>query len=383
MKERGHAARHAIALTLAAALALSTLPAAAFASVAHPVITAPSALLGTMGGTALWSRRPLSRRAVASTIKMLNALVVRESADLTEVVTVPRKAAAIDDGDVGLVAGQHVTVRRLLEMMLVASANDAAEAVAIHIAGSESRYVALMNAKAAALGLTHTHAIDPHGLSERERSTASDLATLARTVMADPVLRSIVRKRSVTVPRPHGKTATYRSTDQLLGRYRGIEGVKTGYTSTAGYCFVGAAKRGGVELVGVVMGTPSLAQRFSQMRKLLDWGFAHCHVRLLVSKETTMGSVAVDGSPVPNVTVHAAEDTSTALLDGSGPIATTVTLPATVTAPVARGQELGTVTASRGGVVLATVPLLADGDAARERETLLPRIWLAWGLAVH
>jgi D-alanyl-D-alanine carboxypeptidase (penicillin-binding protein 5/6) len=367
------AARTVMTLALTAVLLLSAAPVTALARVAPPSITAPSALLMTMDGSVLWSRAPLTRRAVASTIKMLNALVVRESVTLTEVVTVPRKASAINDGDVGLVTGQRFTVRRLLEMMLVASANDAAEAIAIHIAGSERRYVALMNAKAKELGLTGTLAVDPHGLSERERSTASDLALLARTVMADPVLRSIVRKKTVAVPRPHKKTRIFKSTDLLLGHYGGIEGVKTGYTSTAGFCFVGAAKRGGVELLGVVLHTKSLVARFSQMRTLLDWGFAHCHMRLLVSADATMGVVAVEGQPLHPVTVHAARETSAALFDVGGPLETTVTLPATVAAPVVRGQQLGTVAVSRDGVLLARVTLLADGDVAT---TLTLRI--AW-----
>jgi len=349
-------------LGLAVVLLLGAAPVPAIAVIAPPSIAAPSALLTTMDGTPLWSRAPMSRRAVASTIKMLNAIVVRDSVNLTEVVTVARKASDINNGDVHLLPGQKSTVRQLLEMMLVASANDAAEAVAIHIAGTEKRYVALMNAKAKELGLTHTVAADPHGLSERERSTAADLAVLARTVMADPVLRSIVAKKSVLVVRPHRVTRTYKSTNLLFGHYSGIEGVKTGYTSRSMFCFVSAAKRGDVELLGVVLGAKTLSQRFAQMRTLLDWGFAHCHMRLLVSADTTMGVVTVEGESPQSVTVHAARETSAALFDEGGPLETTVTLLASVAGPVVRGQQLGTVQVSRGGVLLVTVPLLADAD---------------------
>ena len=176
--------------------------------------------------------------------------------------------------------------------------------------------------------------------------------------------------------RPHRVTRVCKSTNLLYGHYAGIEGVKTGYTSTAGFCFVGAAKRGGVELLGVVLHTGSLAQRFAQMRTLLSWGFAHCHMRLLVSADTTMGVVTVEGESPQSVTVHAARETSAALFDEGGPLVTTVTLPATVAGPVVRGQQLGTVDVSRHGTLLATVPLLADSDTATE--TLTPRIVLAW-----
>jgi serine-type D-Ala-D-Ala carboxypeptidase (penicillin-binding protein 5/6) len=263
-----------IGALLAAFVFGAALPTQALAQTAPPV-SVPSGVLMTMDGTVLWSRRPDSGRRVASTIKMLNALVAREHTNLDDVVVVSRKAAAIDDGDVGLYAGQKLTVRQLLQMMMVASANDAAEALAIHVAGSEKAYVAMMNAKAKELGLAHTRAADPHGLSKKEKSTAADLSVLAREVMKDPELRVMVKQKSVLVPRRKGKPRRVKSTDLLLGHYWGIEGVKTGYTRPAGYCFVGAAKRGNVELLGVVLGAKSNSARFSEMRKLLNWGFAN------------------------------------------------------------------------------------------------------------
>lgn len=357
--------RSAIVLALSAALVVPAFPAPATASVRPPSVTVPSVSLMTMSGSLGWSKNKTSSRRVASTIKMLNALVVRENTSLDEVVTVTRAAEAISDGDVGLVKGQRIPVRRLLDMMLIASANDAAEALAIHIGGTEKAYVAMMNAKATALGLKKTHAVDPHGLSERERSTATGLSVLAREVMADPVLRSIVKKHYVTVPLPHGKTRTLKSTNRLLlDGYSGIEGVKTGYTSSAGYCFVGAAKRNGVELLGVVLGARSLSSRFSEMKKLLDWGFKNCHLQTLVSGDEAR-VVPVNGCPLPGVSAHPETTVTIAVFDG-GRMETTVTLDPSVSAPVSRGQRLGTVRVSRDGVVLASVPLLADADVTTE-----------------
>ena len=352
-----------VALLLATSLVLIA-PLAAFAeAIAPPSVKVPSSILMTMDGTVLWSRQPDARRRVASTIKLLNALVLRDIApDLNRVVTVPRKAAAINNGDVHLVTGQKLKIRQLLEMMLIASANDAAEALAIRLAGSEKAYVALMNAKAASLGLVNTHATDPHGLGKHETSTASDLTVLARHVMADPVLRAIVLKRSVLVPRPKHKARRFKSTDLLLGHYAGIEGVKTGFTNPAGYCFIGAARRGDVELMGVVLGAKSLSGRFAEMRRLLDWGFAHTHLQTMVSAEVTMGVVPVEGDLGRSVSVRAAATVTRVMLDG--PFETTVTLPPTVAAPVSRGQRLGTIEVGRNGVTLAVVPLLADADVA-------------------
>lgn len=356
--------RRISAVVCAAYLCVALLPTAALAATPpRPSVTVPAATITTIDGQRLWSRNRNTQRRVASTIKMLNALVVRERASLDETVTISARAARTADG-VGLVKGQKVTVRRLLQLMMVASANDAAEALAIHIAGSESKYVALMNAKARQLGLTRTHAVDPHGLSKRERSTARDLSVLGRAVMADPVLRKTVLMRSVVLYRPHRRPKRLLATNEMLGHYRGIEGVKTGFTYAAGYCFVGAAKRGNLELVGVVLGAQSKAGRFSQMRKLLNWGFSRYRMRRLVSTTTTMGVVQISDGATSSVTVHAAREASRAVLATGAVMATQIILPKTLPAPVKRGDQLGVVRVTQNGKVLASVALLADSTVA-------------------
>ncbi len=358
----------ALVLSLAAPVAASAAtapltppPAPRPARVIAPSIAAAAGTLQSMDGTAtLWSRNATTRRQTASTIKMLNALVVRQYAKLTDVVVVTKQSEAISNGDVGLVTGQRLTVAQLLQMMLVASANDAAEAVGIGIAGSEANYVRMMNAKAKELGLKGTHAVDPHGLGKRQYSTAADLAVLAREVMKDPVLRSIVRRQYVMVPHPGAAATKIQSTDKLLGVYSGMEGVKTGFTNPAGDCFVGAAKRGNVELVGVVLGTSSNKARFTQMRRLLDWGFAHYRNRQLVSKDATAGIAVVSGGVESTVSVHPSQSFSTLEFDGSRH-ARVVEVATSTAAPVAAGQQLGHILVVKAdGSVIATVPLVAD-----------------------
>jgi D-alanyl-D-alanine carboxypeptidase (penicillin-binding protein 5/6) len=314
-----------------------------------------------MDGTGIWTKSADKKRAVASTIKLLNALVVLEHANLNDTVVVSHKAVmAVDEGGVGLVTGQRLTVRQLMTMMLVASANDAAEVLAVYVAGSESAFVEMMNAKAASLGLKNTRAIDPHGLSKRERSTAADLSVIAREVMAYPEMREIVNKTSVVVPGPRGSRSVYSSTDKLLGHYKGIEGVKTGFTNPAGYCFVGAAKRGETELVGVVLGAGSNAGRFAEMRKLLDWGFAHYRTSTLVTDKVPIGVVAVGRTGEATVSVRPAESFSLLQTIGKEDATVSVTLPAAVPTSVWRGQQLGTAEVFQAGSVIATVPLLAE-----------------------
>ena len=307
----------------------------------------------TMDGTVLWQHGADKPRRVASCIKMLNALVVVDHADLNDVITVSQKAEAVDDGVVGLKAGQKLTVRQLLGVMLVHSANGAAEALASGIGGNEKKYVSMMNAKAKALGLKNTRAADPHGLSPRGYSTAADLSVIARNLMANQDLRSIVGQTHASLP-----WGTYSTTDRLLGVYPGIEGIKTGYTDPAGYCFVSAAHRNGVELLGVVLGADEANDRFTQMRRLFDWGFKHTVVRNVVSRNQTMGVVEVSGGTEPTVAVHASKPLAMTVLD-AGSTTTQVSLPPSVHAPVHAGQTIGAVQVSSGGKVVESVALVA------------------------
>ena len=292
---------------------------------------------------------------------MLNVLVVMDRADLDETVTVSAKAGRTPG--IGLIKGERFTVRKLLEMTLIASANDAAEALATHIGGTEAHFVKLMNAKAKKLGLKHTHAIDPHGLSKREHSTAHDLSVLATHVMAIPVLRKIIGMHSVTVTIPGRGSKKHRTTDKLLGHYKGLFGVKTGFTNPAGYCFVGMAKRGKVSLTSVVLGGRTPSSRFSQTRKLLDWGFSGFKTKRLVSAETTMGVVQVLRGVRSSVSVHPSRSVTTAVWMRSHRTRKLI-LPASVSAPIHRGDQLGVVRISQDGTTLASVALLADADVA-------------------
>jgi serine-type D-Ala-D-Ala carboxypeptidase (penicillin-binding protein 5/6) len=355
------------AFACAALLCVALLPsAAAAATPSKPSVNVPAATMYTIDGQRLWVRNPSTKRHVASTIKMLNALVVREQADLDRIVTIPKDAAETEDG-VGLVKGQRVTVRKLMQLMMVCSANDAASALAIRVSGSEKKHVSLMNAKAKELGLTRTHAVDPHGLSKKEVSTARDLAILGRAVMADTWLRKTVRMRSVVLTRPHRKPKRIEATNDMLGHYRGIEGVKTGFTYAAGYCFVGAAKRGNLELVGVVLGAKSNDGRFAEMRKLLNWGFNRYYMKRLVSMTDTMPVVTVEASEntTVGVTVHAEQDVSRAVVKGYR-VEKSVTLPETMpvvmAAHIKRGDQVGYLRFKQLDKTLVTVKLLADSD---------------------
>lgn len=369
------ALRAIIALWLAAALAgplaaahgqelIAGRPVAEDAALASavPGVSMPAGVLRTGDGRTLWERDADVERAMASTTKIMTALVVLENAEITDTITVSPKAAAVGEAEVGLVAGESYTVQQLLEAMLIHSGNDAALALAEYVAGNEAAFVTLMNEKAAELGLTHTAYTNPHGLDEDGHHTsAADLATLTTVAMADPRFAAIVSAPRVSI-RAGGVTKTFDTSNKLIGTYEGADGVKTGWTNDAGYCLVASAARGGISFVAVVLGTGSEDDRFMQARTLLDWGFAHYTDTQIASKDATAALVPVASYLDRTVTARVAEDAAVPVFDLDGELITRVDVLNEVDAPVTAGQRLGTLTVIQGERLLAQVPIVAGED---------------------
>lgn len=353
-----------------------------------PDVAVKAGLLVTSDGTVLWGRNPNTKRPMASITKIMTAVVAMENGNVDATLTVPKLAMRIGESTSELHAGQQVPLRLLLEDLLVKSGNDAAEAIAVDVAGSESRFVALMNAKAKALGLKNTHFANPHGLDAAGHyTTASDLGVLARYAMTKPLFRYIVGIPDISIGT--GKNAHLApSTNVLLKTYAGANGVKTGWTNGAGYSVLASAQRNGLELYAVVLGTPSDAARFAEARTLLDWGFAHYRPQLLASAGTVVAESKVSDYLDTVVPVAVSSDATASVLDLNGPITRTVSVQTSVKAPVSRGERLGLVTFSQGGVIIASVPLVAAGEVAApsvfERAGIaVARIWRAmFGTAV-
>lgn len=341
-----------------------------------PDIDAAAGILETADGRVLWSRNADQHRAMASTTKIMTALVVLDHAKGSEVVTVPKEAAKVAQNAVNLIPGEGLTVTQLLETMLVASANDAAYTLAVHVAGSVPRFADMMNAKAAALGLKDTHYVNPHGLDAAGHYTsAADLVALARYAMKNAEFRRIVGLQEVTVSGPGSRLRLFETTDAMLKGYPGIEGVKTGMTNQAGYCFVSAARRGSVEIYGVILGTPNEGARFEQSKRLLDWGFQHFRPVRVIDEGTRVGTVPVADWLDRDIVAKVGDATSPVLFDLGGPVKRRYELWRDVSAPVHRGQVVGVVTAFQGSSVLATEAIVSaeDMDAPGFFERV--RIW--------
>lgn len=257
-------------------------------------LDAIEAIVMDENGNVLYSLEGDSPMCMASTTKMMTAVVALESGmSLDTVYVMSDYAASISGSVIGYWAGQHITLNDLLHGLLVHSGNDAAIAIAECVAGSEAAFVDMMNAKAVELGLTLTRYTNPHGLDEYGHySTARDLANLARHAMQIPLFRSIVGMQMVTLM-VNGEMKTFTNTNTLVGEYPGMVGIKTGYTYGAGNALVGCATRGGVTLFGVVLGCETTSQRFTNMEKILNWGFAHYPETVAVAASDRVSTVDI------------------------------------------------------------------------------------------
>jgi D-alanyl-D-alanine carboxypeptidase (penicillin-binding protein 5/6) len=233
---------------------------AALLAAAEPVDRFPDAAasyLVAVDGEILWARAPDAPRAPASLAKILAALVVLEEPQPGAWLTVSERAAAETGSRIGLRQGDQVRVEDALAAMLVASANDACRAVAEHAAGSAGAFVARMNRRAAALGLSGTRLADPCGHDVKgQRTTAHDLWRLTRAALEHEEFRRVVSRTSVRVETRGGRVLTAGTSNALLGRLPGADGVKTGFTRLAGKCVVARAERDGREVLVVLLGAP-------------------------------------------------------------------------------------------------------------------------------
>jgi serine-type D-Ala-D-Ala carboxypeptidase (penicillin-binding protein 5/6) len=260
---------------VAVAAALVPAASAEHAASGHAIsVTARSAVLvDARTGAVLWAKQADARRPIASTTKIMTALVAMERLGPHDVVTVDRSVRRVAPITEGLRPAERVEAWKLFYGTLLYSGNDSALALAIGAGGTRAHFVSLMNEKAHALGLHHTHFRSPSGLIDRDNySTALDLATLTRYALRNPRFRAVVRTRVKHVPwsAPVGEKI-YVNKNHLLGAYRGADGVKTGWTTLAKHCLVASAHRGGVRLIAVILGADD---SYRDVKKLLDFGFA-------------------------------------------------------------------------------------------------------------
>ena len=334
---------------------------------------AAAILVEAESGTVLFAHNPDLQRSPASTQKLMLELVVMDlikagKFSLQDQIHVSRRAATTGGSQVFLAQGEIFPLTELMEAIVIPSANDACVAVAEHLGGSVEGFVGLMNGRAQDLGLQHTYSVNVHGLDDtpkdnRNLTTARDLSTIGRALLTYPkVLEwSSIRYK----PFRNGEFMLY-TTNKLLGRFQGLDGLKTGYTQRAGSCLVATAKRHEMRLVSVILGARGEKIRDQETRRLLSWGFNTFSKVPIVKNGELMGKVAVDWGFEPDVRAHT-KDTIFAVLspEQEKKLQRQVEMPSELPAPIEGGAELGKLKISLGDSLLAEVPIVAEKSVER------------------
>jgi D-alanyl-D-alanine carboxypeptidase (penicillin-binding protein 5/6) len=342
------------------AAAILILPVSARAvSPAPPLSVTAAALIEESTGRPLYGLSGESEVAIASTTKLMTALLTLErvhrlSATFTQNNYIPAPA----DSQIGLLPGQRMSVHDLLIALLLPSADDAAEDLAYNVGHrSVGRFVAMMNVRAAQLGLDHTHYSTPIGLdTPGNYSTAFDLVKLARYVLqTQPFFRRVVALPGAPLRTGPARYVVNRNT--LVGRVPWVNGVKTGHTLDAGYVLVGSGTQGGMTLISAVLGTASEASRDANTLALLGWGFANFHLLEPVRQGTVLARPTVRYSPGKRAIVIAARD-YVHVFARSSHVRIRVKVAAELAGPIAKGARVGTAYVLENGRIDATIPLL-------------------------
>ena len=290
-------------------------------------------VMDAASGRVIYERNANSRSLIASTTKIMTALVICEQCNVLDRMKVPREAVGIEGSSIYLKEGEVLTVQELLYGMMLHSGNDAATALAIYCGGTVEGFVQLMNDKAHFLGLKDTHFANPHGLdSDQNYSTARDLAKLAAYAMKNPIFAQTVSSKTVRIG-----DRSLRNHNKLLWQVDGADGVKTGFTRAAGRLLVSSAVRDGRRLIAVTIND---GNDWADHKILLEDGFSRYECCQIVKKGDVLGRIAVMGGQKPWVEVVATEDFSYALA-AEEKLHIVLAPPEFVYAPVVRGQNAG------------------------------------------
>jgi D-alanyl-D-alanine carboxypeptidase (penicillin-binding protein 5/6) len=314
-------------------------------------------------GDVLFSRNPGDRRQIASTTKLMTVLVALQRTDLDDIFSATAYTPLPVESQIGLRPGERMSVRDLLRATLLPSANDAAAAIAVGTMGSTQAFVAEMNRRARALGLSDTSFANPIGLDDESNySSARDLAKLAVELRRNEFLRRTVNLRSAVL-RSGARKRTVINRNALVRRIDPVDGMKTGYTRRAGYVLVGSATRDGVTVISVVLGEPSERARDADSIALLRYGLSRYDARTVMPEGRVLGRVDLRYRD-QTVDVIAGATVQRVLRTGTRTRVAISGLPAEVDGPLPRGTRLGTATIRSADEVLARVPVVTARPVA-------------------
>lgn len=334
-------------------------------------LTSPSAILCEAStGQVIFEKNADERRPVASVNKVMTILLTLEAVDegrvsLEDQVTVSPRAASMGGSQAFLDAGERYKLSELLKTVIVASANDSAVALAEHLAGTEESFVRLMNTRAEELGLTNTHYANCTGLpAQGHYTTARDVAKLSAQLDLHPIYYRYSTIWMDEIKHRGGRVTSLTNTNRLIRFYPGCDGYKTGSTNEARYCVSATAKKEGMRLIAVVLGTPAGQTRFDEARAMLEYGFANVQLVTPIAQGQALDmTVPVRLGGRDKVSVLSGGTCS--LLERRGEknaLSLEAALVEKVNAPVYAGDVLGEIRVKRGDEVVAVVPAVAGED---------------------
>ena len=335
-------------------------------------------IIDEASGRVLLSHNAETPLPMASTTKVMTALLAIERGNLGDPVTCSRNAFGVPGTSIYLSQGETLSLRDMLYGLMLASGNDAAVAIAEHIGGTAEEFCRMMTARAAELGCQNTVFLTPHGLPcDGHYTTAHDLALIARQAMTQPLFREIVSTRRATIPwegRPYSRVLS--SKNKLLATYEGATGIKTGYTRKAGRCLVFGAERNGMRIIGVVLNCPDW---FDEAARLMDRAFQRYESVTMLNAGESLRTLPVAHSGGASVHAVLSADLRGVVLQGTIPSIEIDLGSEELDAPVIRGTPLGVARLISGGEVIAEVPLVADADVPRDDfPAHWRRIWENW-----
>ena len=361
---------------------------------AEPSVAAKgAALIEGKTGRLLWGRNAEEPMAMASTTKIMTAILVLENCEMDEIVTISKNASHQPKVHMGLREGEEWKVGDLLSAMMLRSYNDAAVALAEHISGSVEIFCEEMTKKAKQIGAEDTvfgspNGLDSHLTDAEHHSTAYDMALITAYALQNENFREIIVQPEITIEDVSGKHICHvTNTDRFLREYDGAIGVKTGYTNKAGHCFVGAAEREDVLLISAVLGSgwgdAGKQKKWTDTKALMDYGFGNFKSSEVLKKDDIFGEVKILNSPTESVETVLAEGYTALFSEGEMEnLRIEAKLPQEIKAPVEKGQGLGKAVLFLGKEKLAEISLLAKDTAQpftlAEWMHRLAENWLCW-----
>ncbi|MBE8954869.1 MAG: D-alanyl-D-alanine carboxypeptidase [Quinella sp. 2Q5] len=337
----------------------------------EPKISADAAVLVEAStGRILYERNSDARREPASMTKMLTCLLALEHLKPTDEVPVSRATIYTEDNTLAWGEGDILSAWDMMTAVMLVSENGGAVALAQAVGGNVQGFAEMMNERAKSIGCKDSHFANPNGLpAPNHYSTAADMARIAVSCMKNADFRKLVetQRTSIRWLKPKDKWAELNNTNHLLGKYKGANGIKTGWTQAAGGCLAASAKRDGVELIAIVMRSADQDTRFDDAANMFDFGFERVRMVDAIHKDRSNKNVFVRGGKQATVRVGIDDDFSFPLMPGEDPklLSVTYDLPRIVDAEIEAGKVLGTAVLRYDGKPVARVPLVAKEDVPR------------------